>query len=137
MSPATPPYEFDERQNGSFARLASAMRFTSINLIVVGCAMTAPFVYQLTALRHGISNPAFGRYAMLFFLIALPGAWMAVIGNSLFKATNRFRMVTSTVGHDVQNLTEALTDLVGAYRTHRWMWVVVALSIAFGLVTLR
>jgi len=133
-----PAFEFDARQNAAFARLAGAMWFAGVCMIAIGGLATVPFVMTLRTLGPGRSAPSIiVHYFIPFFVFAMPGAWIGIMGVSLLTTTSRLRALVTTAGHDIDNLMAAIAALGTAYRIQRWLWVVVGCSIVFGLVSAR
>ena len=121
----TRPFEFDDAQNATFARLASAMAFVAVAMTALGVIVGASGVIMAR-------STLWGGALVLPVTIAL-----LVMGTHLYAAARRFRFVVRTRGRDVDNLMIALDEMAGVYRIQRWLWVTVSAAVIIALLTTR
>jgi hypothetical protein len=115
------PYEFDDAQNATFARLASAMTFAAVAMLLLSALVVAAVV-------------ALARSTLAGGVILAPvGIAVAVMGAQLFAAARRFRRIVATRGDDISNLMAALDELATAYRVQRWLWITASMAMAVAL----
>ena len=120
MMPPSDRYEFDSQQDQMFARLASAMAFIGIGMLVPGILLSiAAVVFRATLLGAGIC----AVFAIL--LIAM--------GLLQYQAAGHFRRIVNTTGSDVDNLMIALGELTSVYEIQRWLWIVLAAAVLIAL----
>ena len=121
--PSVRPYEFDDAQNATFARLAGAMTFVAIAMLLLSAIVGAAAVVLVRSTLAGSA-----------ILTPLAIA-VAVMGAQLFAAAGRFRRIVATSGKDISNLMVALEEMAVAYRVQRWLWVTVSAVIVIALAT--
>ena len=117
------PYEFDDVQNATFARLASAMAFVAVAMTVRGVIVGASGVIMAR-------STLWGGALVLPVTIAL-----LVMATQLYAAASRFRFIIRTRGSDVDNLMIALDEMTGVYRVQRWLWLTVSAVVVIALLT--
>jgi hypothetical protein len=116
-------YEFDDTQNAAFARLAGAMMFVAVAMLLVSAIVgSAAVVVARSTLAGGA-------------ILAPLGIAVAVMGAQLFAAARRFRRIVATRGNDIGNLMTALEEMAVAYRVQRWLWMTVSVVIVLALAT--
>jgi hypothetical protein len=116
------PYEFDDAQNATFARLAGAMLFVGIALLLLSAIVGSAVVV--------LARSTWAGTAVLTPL----GIALAVMGAQLFAAARRFRRIVATRGNDISNLMAALDEMAAAYRVQRWLWLTVSMAIVIALI---
>jgi hypothetical protein len=123
MPPEERRYEFDDAQNATFARLASAMTFVAVAMLLLGAIVgtAAVVIARATLAGSAILAP-----------LAIAVAIMAV---QLHAAARRFRRIVATRGNDIRNLMMALDELVISYRVQRWLWITVSVVVVIALAT--
>jgi hypothetical protein len=126
MTISRPSYEFDDAQNATFARLAGAMMFVGVAMLLVSAIV-------------GGSAVVLGRSTLAGSAILAPLAIaLAVMGAQLLAAARRFRRVVTTRGNDISNVITALDEMAVAYGVQRWLWItvtiVVVIALAFTIV---
>ena len=113
-------YEFDQQQNAVFAKLAAAMAFVGIAMLIPGTLLgVAVMLFRLTLLGEAVC----GLLAML--LIA--------IGLLQWRAARHFKRIIATHGSDVHNLMSALGELTSVYVIQRWLWIVLGAVVLIAL----
>ena len=113
-------YEFDQGGNAVFARLAGAMVFVGIAMLIPGVLLgVVAFLWRPTPLGQGIC----GVLALL--LVAL--------GVLQYGAAGHFRRIVTTQGNDVENLMIALGELTSVYEIQRWLWMVLGAIVLLAL----
>ena len=118
--PTDTSYEFDAQQNAAFAKLAGAMTFCAIALVIPATLLgLAAFEFESTWS---------GRAVYLILAVLLIAIGLLQLG-----AGRRFKRIVTTTGHDVDNLMTAVGGLVAAYETQRWLWIVVGFVVAVAL----
>ena len=119
--PTEDTYEFHERENTVFARLAAAMTFVGLAMLIPGALFgVAAMFFRSTLVGGGV----FGVLALLF----------VAMGVLEYRAAGHFRRIAKTQGHDVENLMIALDELAGVYDIERWLWIVVGAVVLIALV---
>jgi hypothetical protein len=63
------------------------------------------------------------------------GLLLLVMGGNLFGAAAHFRRITTTEGHDIENLMVAMREVARAYAVQRWIWIAVGLVLLLALAT--
>ena len=122
-TPSRRPYEFDDAQNATFAKLADAMTFVAAAMILLSAAV-------------GVAVIALARSTMIGSAILAPlGIAVAVMGAQQFAAARRFRRIVGTRGHDISNLMSALEEMAVAYGVQRWLWMTALIVILLALAT--
>ena len=121
--PSVRRYEFDDAQNATFARLAGAMTFVAIAMLLLSAIVGAAAVLLVRSTLAGSA-----------ILTPLAIA-VAVMGAQLLAAAGRFRRIVATSGKDISNLMVALEEMAVAYRVQRWLWVTVSAVIVIALAT--
>ena len=117
------PYEFDDVQNATFARLAATMLFVAVMVLVLSAIV-------------GSAAIALARSTLAGSVILAPlSVALAVMGVQLVAAARRFHRVVSTHDNDISNLMAALDDMAGAYGVQRWLWITVVVVIVIALAT--
>lgn len=119
--PSERPYEFNDAQNSTFARLAGAMTFVAAAMLVLGA------VVSLAAIVLARSTMAAAA------VLAPLGITVGLMGAQLFVAGRRFRRVVNTRGNDIHNLMKALDGMVAAYIIQRWLLITLTLVVAIAL----
>jgi hypothetical protein len=122
-NPSARRYEFDDAQNATFARLAAAMTFVAVAMLLLSAIVGAAAVLLLRSTLAGTA-----------ILTPLAIA-MAVMGAQVLAAAGRFRRIVATSGKDISNLMVALDEMAVAYRVQRWLWVTVSAVIVIALAT--
>lgn len=121
-------YEFDHEQNAVFAKLASAMKF-------VGVAMVLPGIVLFFPLLHGLfGNSATSQGLTPAIVFGLPGVLILVMASTLYRAAAYFKDIVKTSRTDMKDLMAAMNELVLAYRIQRWLWIVVGFLLTFAFV---
>lgn len=126
MTEPSRPYEFDHAQNATFAKLAGAMTFVAVAMLVLSAlaALTAAVLARSTLAGSAVVAP-----------LAIAVAFMGV---QLFAAARRFRRIVATHGNDVSHLIAALDEMAVAYSVQRWLWItasmVIVAALAFTIV---
>lgn len=120
-SPSGRPYEFDATQNATFAKLARAMIFVALTMLLLSV-----FVGSAAVVVGG--STLAGTAILAPLAIAL-----AVMGVQLFAAARRFQRIVATRGNDINNLMAALDEMAFAYGVQRWLWITVLVAIAMAL----
>ena len=115
--------EFDDAQNATFTRLAGAMTFVAVAMLVVSAIVGAAAVLLVRSTLAGSA-----------ILTPLAIA-VAMMGAQSLAAAGRFRRIVTTSGSDVSNLMVALEELAVAYRVQRWLWLTVSAVIVVALTT--
>jgi hypothetical protein len=116
-------YEFDEAQNATFKRLAAAMLFVAVAMLLSSAVV-------------GLAAVVLARSALAGSAMLAPvGIAVAVMGAQLFAAARRFRRIVTTRGHDISHLMAALEEMAVAYGVQRWLWVTASLVIVVALGT--
>lgn len=115
------PYEFNDAQNSTFARLAGAMRFVAAAMLVLGAVLS---LAAIVLARSTLEATA---------ILAPLGITVGLMGAQLFVAGRRFRRIVTTRGSDINNLMKALDGMVAAYVIQRWLWITLSLVVAIGL----
>ena len=122
-TPSRRPYEFDDAQNATFAKLADAMTFVAAAMILLSAAV-------------GVAVIALARSTMIGSAILAPlGIAVAVMGAQQFAAARRFRRIVGTRGNDISNLMTALEEMAVAYGVQRWLWMTALIVILLALAT--
>ena len=116
-------YEFDQDQNAVFSKLAAAMAFVAIAMLVPSVIIggAAMLLGRSTLAGSAIFGP---------FAIAV-----AIMAAQLYQAARYFRRIVITRGNDIDNLMVALDEMAKAYRTQCWLWVVVSAVVVMALAT--
>ncbi len=116
-------YEFSPDQNAIFSRLAGAMRFVAIVMVLASgtVGIAAVFIGRSTVVGAAMVAP-----------LAIAVAFLAA---QLYQAATHFRRIVSTRGSDVEHLMAALDEMANAYLTQRWLWIVAAVAILLALAT--
>ena len=94
-------YEFDPVENQIIRRLSLAMRCLSIVLVVLGLVIFASGT--LSAWNY--------RATITFLLSSLQAAVLILFGTWTGGASNSFKQIVETEGHDIANLMAALKEL--------------------------
>lgn len=120
-TPSNGRYEFDETQNATIAKLARAMTFVAVTMLLLSASV-------------GFTAVMMGRSTLAAAAVLAPLAIaIGVMGAQQFAASRRFRRIVLTRGNDINNLMSALDDLVVAYGVQRWLWLTVLVSIVLAL----
>jgi hypothetical protein len=116
-------YEFNEVQNTTFARLAGAMLFVAVAMVLFSAIVGSAAVVLARSTLAGSA------------VLAPVGIAVAVMGAQLFAAAKRFRRIVATRGDDISNLMAALEEMAVVYRVQRLLWVTVSVVIVIALAT--
>jgi hypothetical protein len=116
------PYEFDDTQNAVFIKLAGAMMFVAVAMLVLGAIVASA---ALVLARSSMAGTA---------ILAPLGIAVAVMGAQLFRAARRFRRIVATRGNDISNLMVALDEMAVAYGVQRWLWLSVSMAIVVAVI---
>jgi hypothetical protein len=116
------PYEFDDTQNAVFIKLAGAMMFVAVAMLVLGAIVASA---ALVLARSSMAGTA---------ILAPLGIAVAVMGAQLFRAARRFRRIVATRGNDISNLMVALDEMAVAYGVQRWLWLSVSIAIVVAVI---
>lgn len=106
-------FEFDQRQDAMFAKLAAAMSFVGLAMLVPGALL------GVTAIMFRSTLVGAGVCAVLALLLV-------AMGLLKYRAASHFRRIVKTHGSDLENLMTALDELAAVYDIERWLWIVVA-----------
>jgi hypothetical protein len=120
-TPSRRPYEFDDTQNATFAKLARAMMFVAVTMLLLSALVAS------AAVVVGRSTLAGGA------VLAPLAIAVAVMGAQLLAASRRFRRIVATRGNDITNLMAALNEMTVAYGVQRWLWMTVLVTIVLAL----
>ena len=113
-------YEFDQQQNAVFTKLAAAMAFVGIVMLIPGTLLGVAMIgLRLTPLGKGVGG------VLAILLVAL--------GLLQYRAARHFRRITTTRGSDVDNLMSALGELADVYVIQRWLWIVLGAVVLIAL----
>lgn len=119
--PSRPPYEFDDTQNATFAKLARAMMFVAVTLLLLSAFVgSAAVVVARSTLAGGA-------------VLAPLAIAIAVMGAQLLAASRRFRRIVVTRGNDITNLMAAVNEMAVAYGVQRWLWITVLVASVLAL----
>ena len=121
MSPGR-PYEFDDTQNAVFIKLAGAMMFVAVAMLVLSAIVASA---ALVLARSTVAGTA---------ILAPLGIAVAVMGAQLFRAARRFRRIVTTRGNDISNLMVALDEMAVAYGVQRWLWLTASIAIVVAVI---
>jgi hypothetical protein len=122
-TPPRRPYEFDDAQNATFARLAATMTFVAAAMLLLSAVL-------------GVAVIALARTTLTGSAILAPlTIAVAVMGAQQFAAARRFRRIVNTRGNDISNLITALNEMAAAYGVQRWLLVTASLAIVLALAT--
>jgi hypothetical protein len=117
------PYEFDDAQNATFTRLASAMMFVAITMLLLSLVVGgAAVVLARSTLAGGA-------------IIAPLAIAVAVMGAQTYAAARHFRRIVATRGNDMDNLVVAIEEMATAYGVQRWLWITVLVAVVVALAT--
>jgi hypothetical protein len=122
MSQSGDGYEFNDAQNDRISRLAGAMSFVGLLLLVSG---VIEVVVGLAVMFWLTPGQGFGALAQGILNLLL-GSWTR-------KAAGAFDQIVKTQGNDIDNLMAALDELNRVYLLQR---VLVLMSIVVALITL-
>lgn len=120
-TPSGRPYEFDAGQNATFEKLASAMMFVALTLLLLSAFVGSA---AIVVARSTLAGAA---------ILAPLAIALAVMGAQLVAAARRFRRIVATRGNDISNLMTALDDMAFAYGVQRWLWTTVLVTILLAL----
>ena len=102
-------FEFDSRQTKIISELASAMRWVSAPLLLLGILYVAATVLCVVhAFRHPTTSFAAVYVGLMSLLFLLLGRWTK-------DAATGFQHLVSTTGHDIEHLMHALDNLRKKY----------------------
>lgn len=101
-------HEFDEADNQQFSKLAGAMRFVAISMLVLGVIFCLVGVMSMSAPLSALISIGQG---VVFLLIS---GW-------LNSAATAFRDIVRTEGNDLMNLMYAMTKLRSVFRLQAWL----------------
>lgn len=121
--PLRRPYEFDDAQNATFAKLAGAMTFVAVAMLLLSAIIG---VAAIALARSTLSGSA---------ILAPLGIAVAVMAAQIYAAARRFRRIVATHGNDISNLMVALDEMATAYQVQRWLWITVSIVILVALAT--
>jgi amino acid transporter len=121
-TPSGRPYEFDDAQNATFGKLAGAMFFVAMVLLLLSAIIGSAVVVLARSTLAGSA------------VLAPVGIALAVMGAQLFAAARRFQRIVETRGNDISNLMTALDETAAAYRVQRWLWLTVSMAIVIALI---
>ena len=122
FSSAPDTIEFDQGQDAVFAKLAGAMAFVGIVILLLGVLLgIAAILWKPTLLGAGIC----GVLATLF----------VAMGLLEYGAARHFRRIVTTHGRDVDNLMIALDELANVYAIQRWLWIVLGAIVLIALAS--
>lgn len=125
-APSGRSYKFNDSQNATFAKLAGAMMFVAVAMLLLS---TIVGVAAFMVARSTLAGSA---------ILAPVGVAVAVMGVQLFAAASRFRRIVATRGNDIGNLMAALDEMAVAYGVQRWLWttalVAIVVALAFTIV---
>jgi hypothetical protein len=120
-TPSGRPYEFDATQNATFAKLARAMMFVALTMLLLSAVVASAAVVVARSTLAGTA------------ILAPLAIAVAVMGAQLFAAARRFQRIVATRGNDINNLMAALDEMAFAYGVQRWLWTTVLLAIVVAL----
>ena len=113
-----PEYEFNEFQNNTFSKLASAMMFVGAVEVV------AAVIYVAIALLRLVSLDVVGAAAS-----TVQGVVMLLIGVWTINASRYVREIVTTQGSDISHLMRAMSELVKLYSLQRVV-IIIAIVLA-------
>ena len=102
-------YEFDDQQSNVIAGLASAMRWVSIPLLILGALYA---FLTVVSVIQAFQNPA-SLLSAIFVALAAVIYWS--LGSWTRQAAGSFEQVVTTTGRDISHLMEALDNLRKKY----------------------
>ncbi|MGK7913519.1 MAG: hypothetical protein AB4050_18860 [Synechococcus sp.] len=117
-------YEFDTIENQIIRRLSLAMRCLSIVLVILGFVIFASGT--LAAWNY--------RATATFLLSSLQAAVLILFGTWTGGASQSFKLIVETEGHDIANLMAALKDLSKLFFLQFGL-VVLAIALLIGVST--
>ena len=116
-------YEFNDAQNATFSRLATAMTFVARAMLLLSLVVGAA---AIVLARSTLAATA---------ILAPLDIAIVAIGWQLHQAAKHFRRIALTRGNDIHNLIVALNEMVVVYRVQRWLWICVLTIVAVALAT--
>jgi hypothetical protein len=129
--PPSAEYEFDGRQTKIISELASAMRWVSAPLLLLGILYV---IATVVCVVHAFRNPATSFAAVYVGLISL---LFLLLGRWTKDAATCFQHVVWTTGHDIEHLMNALDNLRKKYSLlSTFVKVYVAISLVAVIVGL-
>jgi hypothetical protein len=114
------PYEFDDTQNAVFIKLAGAMMFVGVAMLVLSAIVASAALVLARSTGNAILAPL--------------GIAVAAMGAQLFRAAPRFRRIVATRGNDISNLMVALDEMAVAYGVQRWLWLTASIAIVVAVI---
>jgi hypothetical protein len=115
-------YEFNAQQNAVFVKLASALAFVGLAMLVPAVLLgIAAIVLLPTLLGEGVC----GVFAVL----------LVVIGLLDYGAARHFRHVVTEPTRDIPDLMIAVEELANVYEIQRWLWIVLAAVVLVALTS--
>lgn len=129
-SDSSPSYEFSADQNEVIGKLAAAMQWVAIPLIIVG------ILYAISAVAHfaWVFQDWSWRVALPVLLVGLGGVLYLVLGIWTKRAAASFSEVVSTTGSDVAHLMTALDNLRKTYSLLSLFVKIYVALLAIGLI---
>jgi hypothetical protein len=118
------PYEFETDADLLFRRLARAMSFSAVAMLVCGIFAFIP--------AYALFRNSRGHFEIVLFVVF--GGVLIAMGWQLQRAASHFKRIATRAGSDIPNLLTAIRELTDVYVIQRWLWLVLIATLIIALV---